>query len=1048
VRVRARLFGSIAIETDGRTLGPRDFGGIKPKQLLEILLVERGRAVSKDRLADLLWGEALPENVPATLEKHVSILRRQLGGKKDSIVVTEPGAYRLDSTRVVVDLDEFDGLVARGDRASLDQALALARGEVLLDEPYGSWAVRLREQVRARHVEALVRAADLAHAASEPAVAAARAEEAIALDPACERAHRRAMAAFHALGRQEDALRAFQRCRTALRDELGVDPQQETMELRDAIARREPPAAARPMTARAAPREVPFLGRKDDLEHLARAAGAALAGAPALLLVEGEAGVGKSRLVDEVLAEGGRLAGVPVARAKCFPLDAELPFAPLAALVRQLAPGPVLADVTRFPCLAEIVPELGEPHGGESARGRALESLVRLVSERAPVALVVDDLQWADASTLAALDYLRRRGGTAPFVIVGTFRSEDVGPEHRVRQMGAAVHVDLAPLTPADLADFGGDALHARTGGNALYVVECARAGLEGDGVPSTLREVILGRSRAAGPDAHRLLAAASILGRSFDPEVLAALLETGAVDEALEQLCERRLLRADGARFDFRHDLIRETLASSLSPSRRRRLHARALALLEACGAGPAELASHAEAAGDLAAALRLSTAAGDAARARFAHVEAAAHYARALRLAEAAGDRVEPGTLDLLLVRAAWALLPLRRHAEALEDARRARDLAEARGDDRRLLDALEVMAMVRHLGASDPAGALESARLALAVAERLAEPGALARAHALVGSPSGSLGLIDDALRHSHEALAQAARAGLQAPPFPTGRIALMLHFRGREVEAIEWARRAEEAASGQRDEQTLLMSRWVRALALAALGRVGEAWRTLDSMEEVGREESFWRARVPNTYGSFLHDLGLHQRALERDRESLEIARGGDSPLVKEAEIQTVINLAADRLALGRLAEARADVEWVRRQTSLYARFRWMTRLHAVDAELCLAEGDPARARAAAGACLVLAEKVGQPKNVVRARLGAARALLAEGRRAEGGKQARAAARLAEDLESPHLAWRAWHLAGDLDRARATIRRIADALEDPLRRDFLRAVPVLP
>ena len=1033
--VRARLFGSIVLELGDRVLGARDFGGVKPKQILEILLCERGRPVSKERLADLLWGDALPANVSATLETYVSVLRRQLGQKKDGLVLTEPGAYRVDTSRLWVDLDELDACVARGDRPALDEALALVRGEVLADEPYASWALRLREVYRERHLRALLLAARLAAQAGDHAAAAARAAEAAALDPACEPAHRAAMTALHALGRDDEAMRAFQRCRTALREELGVDPQPETIAVRDRIRGRpdEPPPPRRAVP----PRDVPFLGRRDDLDLLERAARAALAGAPALLLVEGEAGIGKSRILQEL---SRRLAPTRVAHAKCFPLDADLPFAPLAALVRQLAPP---AD---WPDLGEILPERSGS-GGELARGRALESVVRLVVEQAPLMLILDDAQWADASSLAALDYLRRRGGDGRFLVVCSFRSEAVGPEHAVRRMGASVHLELTPLSVADLGDAE---LHARTGGNALFVVECLRAAADGsEGVPPSLRELILARSRAAGPEAHRLLATASVLGRSFDPDVLASLVGADDVSEGLELLCERRLLRSDGARFDFRHDVLRETLAESLSPTRRRRLHAQVTELLVNRAADPGEIAAHAEAAGDPAHAARLSLAAGDAARARFANTEAAAHYGRALRLAEAHAEMVEPALIELLLIRTGQALTPLRRHAEAEAQARRALALAEARGDDGRALDALELISKVRQFGASDGTGSLEWARRALVVAERIGDPAALARAHALVGSPSGTLGMIDDAIRHSREALAQAEKAGLPAPAHPMGRLALMMHMRADPAEALDWTRRCEEAALGQRDEQSLVMARWIRALSLAARGQTSEAWRTLDSIADVGYgEESFWRARVPNTYGSFLADLGLWDRALERDLESLENARRRDLPQVKEAEIHTMVNLAADRLALGKLSEARADIEWVRRQSCDYARFRWLARMHVVDAELALAEDDAERARMAAEACLLLAEKHGQPKHVVRARIAAARALAELDRRGPARKQALAAAQTAEAHELPHLAWRAWDLAGDADKARAAVRRVAAGLDEPLRRDFLRVVPVRP
>jgi tetratricopeptide (TPR) repeat protein len=275
-------------------------------------------------------------------------------------------------------------------------------------------------------------------------------------------------------------------------------------------------------------------------------------------------------------------------------------------------------------------------------------------------------------------------------------------------------------------------------------------------------------------------------------------------------------------------------------------------------------------------------------------------------------------------------------------------------------------------------------------------------LSRAHTMVGSPSGSLGLIDQALEHSDQAVAHARAAGLDPPAYPLGRIAFMLRHRGRDTEAIDWTSRAEAAALTEHDEETLLMARWVRALALTDLGRHREAWQTLDSIAEIGKgEEVFWHARVPNTYGSILADLGLFDRALDRDLESLEVASSSTAMPIREAELQTLLNLAADYLGLGRAPEAHARLEAVRRQADEveYGRFRWLNRLHFLDAEVALVEGDAERGRVAADRCLELAATYGQAKYEVRGKIARARALAALDARPTALLEARAAGRQA-------------------------------------------------
>src|SRR5262245_28887130 len=141
VLVAVRMFGSLELDVAGHTLGVRDFGGLKPKQLLELLLIERGRPVSKDRLADQLWGEQLPQRVAATIETYVSVLRRHL---EPGLIVTEHGAYRLPTEQMTVDADCFDALLRQAAgaghplarRAWLEAATALGGQELLTDEPY------------------------------------------------------------------------------------------------------------------------------------------------------------------------------------------------------------------------------------------------------------------------------------------------------------------------------------------------------------------------------------------------------------------------------------------------------------------------------------------------------------------------------------------------------------------------------------------------------------------------------------------------------------------------------------------------------------------------------------------------------------------------------------------------------------------------------------------------------------------------------------------------------------------------------------------------
>jgi pimeloyl-ACP methyl ester carboxylesterase/DNA-binding SARP family transcriptional activator len=245
--VTVRLFGAIEVRVDSRRLGPRDFGGVKPKQLLEALLVQRGRSLAKDQLAEMIWGEALPRKVAATIESYVSLLRSRLGAAS-GLIATEAGGYRADLGGVQVDVEVFDRLLrdAAGAlpverRQRLEAALAIATADVLEDEPYADWAMELRRMYAERRLQATCDLAETCLALDDPRSAVDLADWALVLDPLFERAHRVAIVGHYALGEEGRALRAFERCRVTLLEELGTTPAPATAAAHRAILRREDP---------------------------------------------------------------------------------------------------------------------------------------------------------------------------------------------------------------------------------------------------------------------------------------------------------------------------------------------------------------------------------------------------------------------------------------------------------------------------------------------------------------------------------------------------------------------------------------------------------------------------------------------------------------------------------------------------------------------------------------------------------------------------------------------------------------------------------------
>jgi DNA-binding SARP family transcriptional activator/CheY-like chemotaxis protein len=586
--VRIDVWGTLRVSVGGRVIGPRDFPGVKPKQLLEILIAERGHAVSKSRLADLLWGDALPRNYTATLETYVSVLRQTLEPgvrARESVVMTEPGGYRLDAERTTLDIEEFDALVqstaGRQPLAALDTltaALSLVRGQVFEDEPYSAWVEHLRSSYARKQLQVLVDAGRLSLITGEAAAAVSLAEQAVSLDPLAESAYQVLMTASYALWRQEDALRAFDRCRKLLADELGVDPLDETVALHLAILRHEDVAGMmahrEPVTASAvAPGPaVGLLGRSAELSRLEAAVTRSMEGCFTLLLVVGDSGMGKTRLAEALVER----VGVQVGSNRCSDLEAELPYVALSLALR-----PVLQARTDSPML--VVTELlrradmAQPFD-QFARMRVMESLAEVVEHQSPFLLVLDDAHWADADTIATLGYLRRRCPTTPVTVLLT--ADRVAAQREpLRRIPADLRIELSELTAEDLAPLGAGA-HEATQGHPLFVTDWLEAGKRGlqQGFTPALEERVITRCWDFGPHAYRLLSVAAVLDEPFSPSVLGQLV--GASREAVEELealVDEGMLVAVGQGFRFRHSLVRTILAGTSSEARRSRLVARA---------------------------------------------------------------------------------------------------------------------------------------------------------------------------------------------------------------------------------------------------------------------------------------------------------------------------------------------------------------------------------------------------------------------------------------------------------------------------------------
>jgi hypothetical protein len=198
------------------------------------------------------------------------------------------------------------------------------------------------------------------------------------------------------------------------------------------------------------PKDAPLIGRRTELGRLEALVGEACDSTLAIAVVEGEDGVGKTRLLDELAA---RLPGLGVGRGACSELERHLPYVPLASALREALGAPAIADAAP-PALATVFPELGYGPGGSSpSEAAALESVVRLWRSHAPLVLLLDDLHWADPATLAALAYLHRRSAVIAGAVIATVGAEKALTNHQLHRLPTSARITLPPLSTEELAE-------------------------------------------------------------------------------------------------------------------------------------------------------------------------------------------------------------------------------------------------------------------------------------------------------------------------------------------------------------------------------------------------------------------------------------------------------------------------------------------------------------------------------------------------------------------------------------------------------------------
>ncbi len=664
----------------------------KSQALLAYLGMRQARRTSRDSLAVLLWGDTGEEQARQSLRQALAGLRRVLPKTKPVIVAADHQAIALNAAATDVDVIRFERLASQTRSEALQEAVVLFRGDLLeglrLKEPrFEEWLRAERERIRGRAAAALEQLSARRLGAEAIDASTEAGLRLLALDSTQEAVHRALMRLYLQRGRAAAAVRQYRLCAEILQRELGVQPAPDTeaVHRQACLPRVSPEATPASPVRRMRPSHRPpserFVGRMAEFGELKRAFEDARKGHGRVVMVSGEAGIGKSRLIEEFAAWAEEREALTVV-GRCFEGEQILPFAPWASMLRSESLRAPLREVTEADErwrreLARLLPELGprasEPPIVQGEYVRIFEAMARVVeaaAARHPLLLILEDLHWADEMSVRLLAFIGRRCGSWRVLVVASVRDEELVDRAASRRVLAevageshVVPVKLPPLSESETLDLvktlttsagprkGSAGLAGRiwrlSEGNPFMVVETIRTLQEGTGpkgedqlpLAQRIRQLIMRRIDRLSARGRKLAAVAAVIGGEFEAALLqrAAGLTERSVADGVEELFRHRVLHGVGETLGFTHDRIREVAYDALLVPRRRLIHgavARALETLHSENLEPhwAALGAHYLAGARWAEAAKYLRLAAGVAAGRGAHREAVACLDQAL--------------------------------------------------------------------------------------------------------------------------------------------------------------------------------------------------------------------------------------------------------------------------------------------------------------------------------------------------------------------------------------------------------------------------------
>lgn len=959
----------------------------KVEALLAFLAVPAGRMHARDKLATLLWGDTPEPQARQSLRQALTALRRAAGTQDPPLLLAQGDSIGLNPKAVRVDVALLEAAAGTEDAGALDEAARRYTGDFLdglkVDERgFEEWRViereRLREGALALLARQLRRQGEGEGEAAIPIV-----QRLLSIDPLREEAHRHLMQLFLGQGRRAAALQQYQACVGILERELGAEPEEETRALYRRILRTTGTAAPAAVNV-SLPGAGPLIGRAAELERLAAALARMLDDGGRMLLLRGEAGIGKSRLLGEfaALAAAQRM---PVATGRCHETEQILPLQPWIDALRgaggRLDPalaGPLGPAATMH--LSRAFPELAPPGSSTGTTGEqyallfdALARLIGLLAAEHPLILALEDLHWADELSVRFLAFLGRRIATLPVLVIASMRPEELVDApvlaqalKELRGEARVEEVALAPLSEAEALALvealqpAGAARRAEeiwsiSEGNPFVIVETVRALRAVGGEPGIARGVqdfVAERLDRLGEQARAAVAVAAVIGREFSFPLLsrAAGLDEPAAASVVEELVRRRVFDTLGDGFDFCHEWIRRVAYHRLLPQRRAGLHAAVGAALEALHAGRTgdvadQLGHHYSRAGDAARAVPYLIAFADLAARRYALDDAVRAFGQAMLVVRGLPEAErDTRLLDLTL-----------RRAFVLSMQGRQREIAE-------LLAA--------------QAGTVE----------RVADPLLVSEYHFRVGLTCFYLGERARGEAAAIRALAEGERSGnAEAIGKALHVLSLACFEAGRPREGVAHARRAIPLLDLPHAQQWYALAYHDLALNCLMLGDLPAALEATAREAALGRASEWPRVTALAGYVT-TWVLALQGETAAAIATAEETLAGSRDPMVGA--------LVSGTLAFARLEQGEAAVA-IPLLTDVVKRLRASpvrtgeVRHSALLAEAELMSGDLAAARASAAATLAMAERDGNVFNIGLAERAGARIALAEGRLDEAG-----------------------------------------------------------